>query len=173
MRRSLSTFILFALAANLSGCLAMPFASRTAASGELLQAPNDSVVVAYEAGRRAAMRSQRGRGTEVAGWLATPAGFAVGLVTHADWARAATAIVLSGSSVAVAYHRRNKPALQAPDSMRTVLGSDRMWDAYRRGFEYETASRRSTELIRASTSAGGTILSYGIAPLFTKSNTRP
>ena len=119
------------------------------------------------------MKSQRGRATEVAGWLAAPAGYAAGRVTHANWMQAATAIVISGSSVAVAYRHRNKPALQAPDSMRTVLGSDRMWEAYRRGFEFEVESRRSTELTRASTSAGGTILSYGIAPLITKSSTRP
>jgi hypothetical protein len=172
MRRSnLWTIALLALATALAGCA--PFVSRMSPSGEMLRAPNDSVVVAYEAGRRAAMKANRGRATEYAGWLAAPAGFVAAHVTHADWMRAATAIAVSGTSVVMAYRQSKRPALQAPDSMRIVLGSDRMWDAYRRGFQYEADSRRSTALTRASASAGGTILSYGIAPLITKTDTRP
>jgi hypothetical protein len=173
MRRSLWTLTLLALATNLDGCLAQSAMSPGRASDQMLRAPSDSVVVAYEAGRRAAMRAQRGRTTEVVGWLAAPAGFLAGHVAHAGWVQAVTAIAISSSTLATAYHQRSRPALQAPDSMRTVLGSDRMWDAYRRGFQSEVENKRSTELTRASLSTGGTILSYGIAPLISRPASRP
>jgi len=172
MRRSRWTLTLLALGASLEGCLAQSFVPRSPAS-EMVRAPNDSIVVAYEAGRRAAMKAQRGRATEVVGWLAIPVGFLAGQVTHAGWVQGATAIGISASTLVTAYRQSSRPALQAPDSMRTVLGSERVWDAYRRGFQLEVESKRSTALTRASLSAGGTILSYGIAPLISGSGSRP
>lgn len=174
MRTALSTLIFSALATSLGGCLAQPLSSHNAASSDVGGTPTDSVVAAYEAGRQDATTSKRRGGIDIVSWLAFPAGVLAARATGAEWMRAVTALTISGGSVAVAYQRRARTVVNPPDSMRTRwLADDRMWDAYRRGYQVESARGRRADFARASESAGGTILSYGVAPLLTRSSSRP
>lgn len=169
MRTALSTLMIPAFALSLSACLSQPLASTRLA--EDLGTPGDSVVMAYEAGRRDASAVKSPRGVNVLSWLAFPAGLLASRATGADWMRAATAVTISASSVGIAYHRRTHAKVTPPDSLRMRWMADsRMWDAYRRGYQSEVLRGRRTDLNRASEAAGGTILSYGVAPLFSKSN---
>ena len=169
MRTALSTLLISAVALNLTACLAQPLA-RTKFAAEDLGAPGDSVVLAYEAGRRDASAVKSPSRVNVLSWLAFPAGLLASRATGADWMRAATAVTISVSSVGVAYHRRAHATVNPPDSLRMHWAADqRIWDAYRRGYQSEVLRGRRSDLSRASEAAGGTILSYGVAPLFSKS----
>jgi hypothetical protein len=170
MRTTLSTLMIATVTLGLSACLSQPLA-RARLSTEDIGAPSDSVVLAYEAGRRDAGVTKTRGGANVVSWLAFPAGVLAAKATGADWMRAATALAVSTASVGVAYHRRTHAAINPPDSLRARWSRDpRIWDAYRRGYQAEVVRDRRTDLNRASEAAGGTILSYGVAPLFTKSN---
>jgi hypothetical protein len=170
MRSALSTLTIATFALSLSACLSQPLV-HARLSTEEIAAPSDSVVLAYEAGRRDAGATKTRGASNVVSWLAFPAGVLAAKATGADWMRAATALAVSAGSVGVAYHRRTHAAITPPDSLRTRWSRDpRIWDAYRRGYQSEVVRDRRTDLNRASEAAGGTILSYGVAPLFTKSN---
>jgi hypothetical protein len=146
----------------LAGCVPAFVPAPPLSSGVL--APADSATLAYETGRRDALRVS---GRSWAGELSL-VGLTIGLLgvrsTNEPWVLPVTMVAVSGGAALWAYRETRRPIPFPPDSMRAryALHDGALWTRYQQGFHDEIAQQRRANFVnRARMTLMMTVL-YGV-----------
>jgi hypothetical protein len=152
----------------LAGCAPAYVPALSSSPG--LLAPADSGTLAYETGRRDALRVS---GRSWVGELSL-VGLTIGVLgarsTNELWVLPATMVTVSGGAALWAYRETRRPVPLPPDSMRAryALHDGVLWTRYQQGFHDEIVQQRRAHFVTRARSAVMTAVLYGVLywPLF-------
>lgn len=145
--------------AALNGCV-MPPPSAMGGMEPMIMA-SDSLSMAYELGRRDALRRHWLRSPATLTTLALPISLVAVRRTNDWWMYPATVSVLTSGAAVWAWRDSKRPAPEPEASLREWyrFSSDETWRRYRLGYRDAIEERRRGELVRTVNTAALTTLS--------------